>query len=416
MFKIDKKTLTKYCSSIALVLVFFSTQVFGCKNLEYLIYILPLFGVGALYTLWLVVKHLKDALGLLKTPVFWWIIAMNVLIYIYGYVWGPFPVAYSRSSQLLIISHLLVMVMLLWVERDRVTEILPAAAVIMVAAETIYLIIHNSEAIRVMLSGGGLTRIGETHNAGLIETSMTFSMCMIPMLLKLFSNREKKYIIPVLIALGVLVVDGSKVGILVVGATLLVIAIGLPKDKSFRRRNLIIFIAVLVCVILITYIVPALRSAIFSRFKELVQVVFTMDTSDMQNSTSRRLYFALMALKKAWDRPFVGHGLLSFGVHMGFDWWEGVWPDAHNNAIELLYSCGLIGIAVYYWFPVYMIVRTIRERYSVKKLAKVSLIFMMFFFDVSNISFQRNTIGYLAYTIIFLLGVGISIRGEDYND
>ncbi|MCF0185115.1 MAG: O-antigen ligase family protein, partial [Bacteroidaceae bacterium] len=383
----DKKreVTTKYLSALALTLVFFSNQVFGGFNLAYIKSIIPLFALGAAWCLCLIVKDFKGFLGILKTPVIYWILAMNILIYVYGFIWNVVPEAYSRSSQILLLSHLLVILGILWQERGRLKDVLMPAAVMMLVAEAVFVSIFNRGLIAEFLAGGALARIGETPSAGLIETSMTLSFCMIPMFMELICKRKWIFAAPIVLGLVVLVMDGSKVGFLVVAATLFVIAVGLPDEKKNRWRNLGIFVVAFAALALICYLVPVLREAIFTRFADLVHTLVTMDMDNMFSSTSRRLQFAVLAFINAWNSPIYGHGLQTFGRQiLWFDTIEFVWPNSHNNFTELLYSCGMIGVVAYYWFPVYMLAKTIGEKHSNKKLAMTAMLLMMVCFDVSN--------------------------------
>ncbi|MCF0129096.1 MAG: O-antigen ligase family protein, partial [Pseudobutyrivibrio sp.] len=387
-----------------LTLVFFSNQVFGGFNLAYIRFILPLFGIGTAWCLCLVLKDAKGFLAILKAPFLYWVLAMNLLIFVYGYIWNVVPEAYSRSSQILLLSHLLVIMGILWQERGRLKEVLMPAAVMMLVAESVFVVAFNRELIAAFFAGAPFDRIGETPNAGLIETSMTLAFCMIPLFIEFICRRKWIYALPLSLGLGILVMDGSKVGFLVVAATIFVIAIGLPDEKAKRWRNLGIFVEAAVLFAIVCYIVPVLREAIFKRFADLVHTLVTMDMTDMHSSTSRRLQFAVLAFTHAWDSPIYGHGLATVGHQvLDFDAIEVVWPNSHNNFTEILYSCGLLGVVTYYWFPVYMMIKTIRRNHSVDKLAMGSLLLMMVCFDLSNISFQRNIIGYVAFVIIYLL-------------
>ena len=399
-----RELITKYMSALALTVTFFSSQVFGGHDLTWLKYILPLFAVGAVWCLCLIIMDFKGFLQIFKASFLYWIIGMNILIFIYGRIIWVVVEAYARSQHLLFLSHLLVMVGILWQERKRLEEIWVLTSVIMLVSESVFVTVYNWHYIVDYLAGATFERIGETPNAGLIETSMTIAFCLLPMIFQLVCKKKWIFIAPIALGMVVLVMDGSKVGMLVMAATVFVLAVGLPAVKTTSWRNLGIFVAAIAVLTLMCYMVPVLREAVFNRFADLIHTLITMDMTDMHSSSSRRLQFAVLAFINAWKHPIFGHGFETFGKRVvGFDTIEYVWPNSHNNFTEIFFSCGLCGVVTYYWFPILMMVRTIKAKHSYDKLVMTALLMMMVCFDISNISFRKNIIGYVAFTIIYLI-------------
>lgn len=401
-------TKNQILSIFILVLTFFSNQVLGSHRLDLLVIILPILLIGVGYCVTLFMKEKKSLLDFAKSPMFIWIMLMNIMLFIYGAIWKVVPEVYARSYHALNLMHLLIIVFVMFYERKNLKKLLPIVASIMIVAEMIFIIIYNWSAIWINLHGGDewgdYIRVGKTFSAGVIETCICISLCMIPIVIELVAKKRAIYLIP--LGCGIVVIGGTmqKSGILALLITAVVIAIGIADEKKTRIRNFVLVVVACVALLVISYAVPVLRVNIYERFSEMFYTLLYLDTSNAHSSTSKRLMYMIWAFKKAWDRPFVGHGLYAFGHKVvGFDRTETVFPDSHANYTELLYSCGLIGMVIYYWFPVKNLISTIKAKHSMTKLALLSAVLVMFFFDFCNISFYRNIIGYVVFSAVYLV-------------
>lgn len=394
-------------TAIILTIVFFSNQVLGSYRLDLLKYILPLLGIGVFYCVYLVAKDLKNIKGSLLffvTPCFVWIALMNIMLYLYGTVWIVYPEVYARSYQFLNLGHLLVIAYILFKEQEHLKKILPVWAGLMIIAESIFIAIYDWDEIWFNLNGGSYLRIGTTPCAGVIETTMTMSICLIPVMVELIAHRRYIYILPALIGIVMIAVSNQKSGYFSILLTLAFVITVLFKDRKTRLRALGIIVACCVLALLLMYFVPYLHTFMFERFEDLAYTLIHLDIDNEMSSTSKRLKYIVLIFQNTWDKPIFGHGLYTFGHEVyGYDWTEAVYPDSHTNYTELLYSCGLFGILVYYWFPIKNLITGIRMKHSITKLLVLAMIVNMFFFDMLNISFYRNIIGYVVFTVVYFL-------------
>lgn len=404
----ENLTKNEKISTIVLAIVFFSNQVIGSYRLDLLKFSLPMLGIGLGYCVYLTVRQYKSTLQCLISPCIIWILIMNVMLYIYGAIWKVVPEVYARSYHFLNLAHLLVLVMIMYHEQKSLRKILPLTASLMIIAESIFVIIYNRASILMNLTGGDVwgdyTRIGRTPCAGVIETCITMAICTVPVIVEIIAKRRMIFLVPLAFSMLTIGASMQKSGIVAVLITVLVVAIGVADEKKTRIRNCLIIVAACAVMLLVSYFVPFLRVNVYERFNDMFYTLINLDTSDAHSSTSKRLMYIFLALKTSWNKPVFGHGLYAFGHQIaGFDRTETVYPDSHSNFTELLYSCGLVGMAVYYWFPIKNLIDAIRMKHSFIKLAVVSLILNMFFYDTCNISFYRNIIGYVAFAAAYLL-------------
>ncbi len=403
--------------------------------------------VAGVTCLLILVKKKDVLLDLFKNLGFIWIIAINIMLFIYGrFVGGPGAEAgYSRSYQMLSFVFVAVYVFLMvfvWMKSSdncRVETTCENATVhkgnvtctgtttfnsliydiacftiLGFSAYTIGFLIYRFDYIRYCLVNGYEYRLGITFETGVIETSMMYALCLVPLIYSFWfeKNRNALHIISIVLGLIFLACTGSKTGMLAVLFSIFIFAVFSAETRKKRLVRLLIFIVVVGAAVAVCMCVPILYQTLGYRIEEVfTTIVAGTDAIDWENSTSRRLGMMKLAFKEAWDKPIFGHGTYSFAYQVGgYDEVEGVYVNSHSTFSEVLYSYGLFGFALYYAFPVYVIIKTIRCKDKPVTMFATAMIASLLICELGNITIATSMLCYVFYTFLYML-----LRRVDYD-
>lgn len=174
----------------------------------------------------------------------------------------------------------------------------------------------------------------------------------------------------------------------------------------------------------VCYFIPILHELIWNRFVTMIQSVINFDIND-QSSTSLRVKFIITAFKNAWEKPIFGHGWASFANMYGYTSIYDMNLYTHNNYAEILFSFGILGFILYYWFPIKMIRDTFKSKADIKtKILNWMYIIVLLFIDMGTVSCYSSIISFLGFAIVELNINGkntkmiecLLTRGEKAND
>lgn len=147
---------------------------------------------------------------------------------------------------------------------------------------------------------------------------------------------------------------------------------------------------------------PILHELVWNRFEAMINSIINFDINS-QSSTNLRIKFILTALQKAWDKPIFGHGWSSFTNLYGYTNLYNMNLYTHNNYTEVLFSFGLTGFFLYYWFPIKNIKDTVQSSDSKeKKILNWMYIIVLLFIDLGTVSCYSNIISFLGFAIVEL--------------
>lgn len=212
------------------------------------------------------------------------------------------------------------------------------------------------------------------------------------------------YLGSVVLLLGVLA-SASLKGI---GGTLssFLIAVVIPgsRRRAWTLMALVIgFMTVLFAVVaqLRTYWEEALRR---------VDVTFTTLGMSVgaNESIVERLEFIRKGAALIAEAPVVGRGLESFR------WLSGAGTYAHNNFIEIAVALGLIGVVLYYVFPLVILIAAIRSRGLDRDIKRFILIAIptLIILDVAFVSYATKLVSLLLVSLAGAIEGG-SVRRDD---
>ena len=133
------------------------------------------------------------------------------------------------------------------------------------------------------------------------------------------------------------------------------------------------------------------------------------DVTD-NSSTGLRMTFIITALIKCWDKPLLGHGWNSFANLYG---WNSLYQSAlytHCNYTEVLFSFGIIGLVLYYWFPIITLLKTKKSKKNGKRLFSMLMCLQLFFIETGTVICYSSILGFIGFMVAYIT---ITNSGED---
>jgi len=203
--------------------------------------------------------------------------------------------------------------------------------------------------ITIVASGGKLftQRLGtDTEiNANMLAMLSVYAMVICMYLMK-ESNYRWMYVLKIVAYVGIVLLSGSRKGLLMIASALLVISVVNGRKKLIR--NLFFTVVALLVIYYMVMNVPVFYNIIGVRVEDLMSLVFEDTTKD--NSLLNRQ----ILIEEGWSyiekNPWFGYGYDNFklvssivGTYTG-DF--GLY--SHNNYVEMLFGCGAIGTTLYY--------------------------------------------------------------------
>ncbi|GEM_PF-6537497 len=107
---------------------------------------------------------------------------------------------------------------------------------------------------------------------------------------------------------------------------------------------------------------------------------FTDGGGKRDTSISIRMYYIATAKKLFLENPMLGVGLGNFSYVLDDLAGNGVY--AHNNYMEIVADLGLVGVIVYYWFYIYLVIKLLGQTLRRQKLSLLYLVLMILFMAV----------------------------------
>lgn len=244
-------------------------------------------------------------------------------------------------------------------------------------------------------------KIGQHRNqVGMLATTMAF-VCFYLDQIKELKN-GKKYIIFFII---LLVCSGSRGSMIQC-----LIAFGLymitQRNISNRIKGVIIGILSLGCIYFLIVTVPFLNETIYQRFLAMIQVVLGTGYSD--SSAYGRSLMRVLALNMFMNKPLLGYGLdgfiTYFADHRVIEGKSfGTIAYSHCNFAELAADFGVVGLIIWYWLIVYIIIKTWRKHKDNEHAHMIfCLIISLVVLDYARINWTTHLSIYI-FTIVFCM-------------
>ncbi|MBR1622397.1 MAG: O-antigen ligase family protein, partial [Pseudobutyrivibrio sp.] len=298
---------------------------------------------------------------------------------------------------------------ILWHNSDQLIDILAPVGVIVIIATYITSMITDplwGDALE-----GRFYRLGKVPGGTDIDTGNLYLLMLIPILYSTIVLRKlKPYLVFAIIGGVGIVLTGSKSSalplILVIGIMLL----GTAKNSKDVKKYLawLIGLGAIGGVALVT--IPILYRTLGYRIVELFTAFGNTGEYDLHTSTGQRLAVIDAFKKHFGESPIFGHGFYSF-ITMPYSQIEEYHLEngdiayrnvqIHMNYLELLFSYGIFGFAAYYWYPVKLIVDTVKAHSKEVKLICLSFLVSLVFMDLGLDMYYKYMTPYFSYLLIY---------------
>ncbi len=367
-------------------------------------------GLAFCYILWLGLKDNKTIKKVIFSPAVAWIVFFSAMVLIYGHLHIRYGAEYySRMFTILTAVPAILILALFFYNKDELLDILSISGTIVIITTLIVSLCYDyvwGEWLQGMYS-----RVGATPAGGVIDTGNLVLILLIPILYQLIVYKKiKQYLWITIIGLFEIIATGAKSSVLPIVFVFAIMIVGASDDKKVIRRNLIILTVVAVLAFASIMIIPPLYGVIGYRIAEM----FTGMTSteyDLHTSTGQRM--AMMAAFKEhfMEYPIFGHGFYAF-KEMPYSAVEEFRQGTeisyrniqlHINFCEILFSYGIFGFIAYYWFPVYILIKSFLSKNKQVKIIVFSIMISFVFMDLGIDMYYKYLLPYYSYFLAYFM-------------
>lgn len=341
-----------------------------------------------------------------------WLFLFSLLVFIYGHfgIGEPLKDMYSRQYHLLTIVPAFLVMTILLVNIEDQLEIISVSGSFVIVATIITSIIYDPVWKEWLM--GMSSRVGATPAGTCIDTGNLLLIMMIPLLYDLIVNHRKRYLIFIVLAVFQIFATGAKSSVLPIILVLGIFLLGASTDAKIFKRNLIILLVVFVIGLVAIMTIPPLYTIIGERIVELF-TSFGDKEYDLHTSSGQRLAVIDAVKTHFGEHPIFGHGFYAFkqkpysileeyridnGTEIAYRHIQ-----THMNYLELLFSFGVFGFVLYYWFPVYLIVKSFLSKNKMAKLIVLSFMVSFVFMDLGIDMFFEYMTPYYTYLVAYTL-------------
>lgn len=406
-----KETLLKNKKYITMFLI--TGMLFARCNLGLYyggIYVLINLIFNGLAVLYLGLLFTKDKAPVKKTlisPAFVWIVLFSTMVFIYGH-FKLFTAAdyYSRMITIMTALPAILILMLLFYNKEDVMDVLAVSGSVVIITTLITSLCYDYVWGEWLM--GMYSRVGATPAGGVIDTGNLVLILLLPVMYQVIILRKiKQYLWISIIGVFEILATGAKSSVFPIVFVFAIMILGASDDKKVVRRNLIILVVAAVVAFIAIMTIPPLYGVVGYRIAELFTGVKSAEP-DLHTSTGQRMAMIAGFKEHFWEAPLFGHGFYSFrempysaieeyrvGTEIAY---RNV--QLHMNYMEVLFSYGIVGFVLYYWFPVYIIIRAIKAN----KMAKIMIFSIMIsfvFMDLGIDMYYKYLLPYYSYFLAY---------------
>jgi len=369
-------------------------------------------GLAILYCGYLGLNDKKTIKKAIANPAILWVFLFSVLVFIYGHFKiGTYTDMYSRQYALLTIVPAILIMIILYYNMDDMLDILSVAGSFTIVTTLITSLKYDyvwGEWVDGTISE---SRVGATPAGTCVDTANFIIILLIPVIYNIYVNKSwKKYALPAALGIFLIFASGAKAAIIPLAFVFIILIIGTSKDKKVLRRNLLVLGIAGVLGIILIMSVPLLYRIIGARFVEL----FTSlnDTEyDLHTSTGQRMAVTAEFKKHFGEHPIFGHGFYAF-KEMPYSQLEEYKVDGvvnyrhihiHNNFMEILFGFGIVGFILYYWLPVYVLIKSFMSKNKQVIILVLSIMVSFLFIDLGLDMFYNYMTPYFAYLVAYCI-------------
>lgn len=405
------KSIEKFLSIVIISSILFTNLVI--ESSRYIIYVYSVLFISILYTGILILKKPSLLKKVFFNKSFIWILLFAIEMFVYGY-YGIYDNQYSLMFHILNLIFIISIMIILYNSEKYAGIILLKSSSLVIILMSLFIISNSNFNIVSMIRNGNDMRLGNTLVGNVNTTAISYIFLLITPLYAIFLNKKKnkKFIPFAIVGIAFMFLTGSKKSILSLFIIILVIVFGKSNKKGVFVSKFIKVLLYATILIAMCYYIPYLNTMIWSRLVKMFNSINNYNAMS-QSSTNLRIKFILTAFTRAWDKPLLGHGWGSFAMMYGYSSLYKTHLYTHNNYAEILFSFGLLGFFLYYWFPASIILKLLKKKkkddsydFNYYKNAKVyGWIFtlILLFIDFGTVSCYSSILGFLGFSIVNLI-------------
>lgn len=211
--------------------------------------------------------------------------------------------------------------------------------------------------------------------------------------------RKRRYVFSSICFIAFSILTGSRTGILVLA--IFSILFYLMLTKKLVKKFLIVLSSALI--VIIGYFcllkIPFLYENIGHRFEVLFNGLTQSGDYEIASSAYTRNDMIKFGLSMIADRPLIGYGLDSYAQLSPYGTYS------HNNFIEILFSCGVIGFIFYY----FGIIISILQLFKIQLKRISPIVALAFSLLVSSLLLNISHVDYVDRGSLFILFMSAAI-------
>ncbi|MBQ8630053.1 MAG: hypothetical protein IJX67_02775 [Oscillospiraceae bacterium] len=398
MFKLVIKPIKDFYAIVAIATLMFSAACLTNENS-----LTELLVSGIVIVCCSVLTILKN--GLTVQTIFnrgtVWLLAIYILIEIYGLFFlrmGTFngDLYLFKGIRIFFIAAMLYSLK----SFDRAFNVLLKGLKVAILISAVYMFISGVFSLERVLTAQIGSRLGSELTGNVNITSLTFSIMFFPVFFSVIQKKSRNIwgIICCVVAVAIILFTGSKKGLIaVIWAILLIIMI----EKSVSKY----FIVPLLIAggIYAIQNVPWLYNIIGSRVQDLFATFGIGEAATAYQSTANRYNFIVIGLKSFLNVPIFGGGINYF------QYINNVYAYSHCNYVEVLNSFGVLGFAIFYSFPISVLIKLRKNCKICRHAPKAEGVFCLMYLaligvlDFAMVSFAGSGVTYIPCVLGFLL-------------
>ena len=226
--------------------------------------------------------------------------------------------------------------------------------------------------------------LGSVTHQNTNDIGLACSVCVL--LSFYFAYIRRRYYIVTAASFFLCVLTSSRKSLLMSVFGIIFLAVFNYRARNYFLRLLVILSAAALALVLI-YQIPALYNTVGTRMETMIRHYMTDRTSDY--SIALREYYISMAKQFFREHPILGIGFNNFSYRMMRQ--GTVYSYAHNNYWEIAADLGIVGVFLYYWFYIYLLVKHLKRMVDGSKVSLLFSVLMLLFliFEYSMVSYYK---------------------------
>lgn len=339
-------------------------------------------------------KHCKNGKFLIKkgTKPFLFRYSIFILVCMASYIWSINKAGWIKINISIIQCVCIGVCIIYYADDSKHKDNILYAAIIGA------LILVGRMLISVPVNAWGVKRVGDYVGYGNVGVTYVMAPASIISFYLAYKNKNRILYAVTAVLFVISALSGSKKGPIVFAVGVGIVLLKTSKDVRKLLRNLLLAGALVGVICLVIMKIPVLYNALGVR---IIQALGQIGGTVVDKSTRDRMILLQDAIKVFLQNPIIGVGIDGFKnaeinkIHY----------YAHNNYVELLADCGIVGCMVYY-LPIYRcffqgLARRV-EALTDDNVLAIALLGGLLIGDITSVSYFQESLQ-IFYAIAFML-------------